>query len=125
MPISNATVAEPALDRASLMSDPGDRGRFGRFGGRFVPEALIPACERLEEGFRDAWADPAAGIWMLENYAYGHSNTTIDLSKVPPELVSAFHLDDPSALDEPKVHINRNIPDRKAYSRVWEEVKAA
>jgi spermidine/putrescine transport system substrate-binding protein len=75
--------------------------------------------------FADAWADPAAGIWMLENYAYGHSNTTIDLSQVPPELVSAFHLDDPSALDEPKVHINRNIPDRKAYSRVWEEVKAA
>src|SRR6187549_1456369 len=59
MPISTATVAEPALDRVSLMSDPGDRGRFGRFGGRFVPEALIPACERLEEGFRDAWADPA------------------------------------------------------------------
>jgi tryptophan synthase beta chain len=39
------------------MSDPDDRGRFGRFGGRFVPEALIPACEQLERGFRDAWAD--------------------------------------------------------------------
>ena len=42
----------------SLMADPGPRGRFGRFGGRYVPEALVPACEALEEGFREAWADP-------------------------------------------------------------------
>ncbi|HST86175.1 MAG TPA: tryptophan synthase subunit beta [Kineosporiaceae bacterium] len=41
------------------MSDPDDRGRFGQFGGRFVPEALIPACEQLERGFREAWADPS------------------------------------------------------------------
>ncbi len=42
----------------SLMSDPSDSGRFGEFGGRFVPETLIPACLELEAGFRDAWADP-------------------------------------------------------------------
>ncbi|WSA22687.1 tryptophan synthase subunit beta [Streptosporangium subroseum] len=41
------------------MDDPGPEGRFGRFGGRFVPESLIPACEELERGFREAWADPA------------------------------------------------------------------
>ncbi len=40
------------------MGDPGPAGRFGPFGGRFVPEALIPACEELESAFRDAWADP-------------------------------------------------------------------
>ncbi|NNN03669.1 MAG: tryptophan synthase subunit beta [Acidimicrobiaceae bacterium] len=40
------------------MKDPGDDGRFGEFGGRFVPEALIPACEELDVAFRDAWADP-------------------------------------------------------------------
>src|SRR4051812_27787114 len=34
-------------------------GRFGDYGGRFVPESLIPACAALEEAFRDAWADPA------------------------------------------------------------------
>jgi tryptophan synthase beta chain len=43
----------------SLMPTPGADGRFGRFGGRFVPETLIPACEELEEAFKDAWADPA------------------------------------------------------------------
>src|SRR5674476_575503 len=40
------------------MSAPDERGRFGNFGGRFVPEALMPACLQLEEAFRDAWADP-------------------------------------------------------------------
>ncbi|MAR53425.1 MAG: tryptophan synthase subunit beta [Acidimicrobiales bacterium] len=40
------------------MIDPTKEGRFGEFGGRFVPETLIPACEELEEAFRDAWADP-------------------------------------------------------------------
>jgi len=32
-------------------------GRFGEFGGRFVPEPLVPACEELEAAFRTAWAD--------------------------------------------------------------------
>jgi len=41
------------------MGDPGPTGRFGDFGGRYVPEALVPACVELEEAFRDAWADPA------------------------------------------------------------------
>ncbi len=41
------------------MVEPGPDGRFGDFGGRFVPEALVPACLELEEAFRTAWADPA------------------------------------------------------------------
>jgi tryptophan synthase beta chain len=42
-----------------IMGDPGPTGRFGEFGGRFVPESLVPACLELEAAFRDAWADPA------------------------------------------------------------------
>ncbi|MEO6998961.1 MAG: pyridoxal-phosphate dependent enzyme, partial [Terracoccus sp.] len=34
------------------------RGRFGAFGGRYVPEALIPALEQLEEVWRKACVDP-------------------------------------------------------------------
>jgi tryptophan synthase beta chain len=41
------------------MSAPDERGRFGHFGGRFVPEALIPACLELETAFVDAWSDPS------------------------------------------------------------------
>jgi len=39
------------------MTDPSSEGRFGKFGGMFVPETLIPACEALEGAFRAAWAD--------------------------------------------------------------------
>ena len=41
-----------------VMIEPTPDGRFGEFGGRFVPETLIPACEELEVAFREAWADP-------------------------------------------------------------------
>ncbi|WP_430336313.1 tryptophan synthase subunit beta [Rhodococcus sp. ACT016] len=41
-----------------LVGDPGPAGRFGRFGGRYVPEALVPACRAVEDGFRRAWNDP-------------------------------------------------------------------
>jgi len=33
-------------------------GRFGEFGGRYVPEALVPACAELTEAFELAWKDP-------------------------------------------------------------------
>ncbi|CAB4362420.1 unannotated protein [freshwater metagenome] len=42
----------------SLMAEPSATGRFGEFGGRFVPETLVPACEELEAAFIEAWADP-------------------------------------------------------------------
>ncbi len=42
----------------SFMAEPSPAGRFGRFGGRYVPETLVPACQQLEDAFRDAWADP-------------------------------------------------------------------
>ncbi len=40
------------------MIEPDASGRFGQFGGRYVPESLIPACLELEAAFREAWADP-------------------------------------------------------------------
>ncbi|QFP76548.1 tryptophan synthase subunit beta [Deinococcus sp. AJ005] len=38
---------------------PDERGRFGRFGGRYVPETLIPALDTLEAAYREAKTDPA------------------------------------------------------------------
>ena len=43
----------------SIMAEPSAEGRFGEFGGRFVPETLVPACQQLEAAFRDAWVDPS------------------------------------------------------------------
>lgn len=39
------------------MTDPSDGGRFGEFGGMYVPETLVPACQQLDVAFREAWAD--------------------------------------------------------------------
>ena len=44
------------IDRETLLAQtlrgdfPDARGRFGPFGGRYVPETLVPALDRLEEG---------------------------------------------------------------------------
>src|SRR5699024_2682973 len=36
---------------------PTESGYYGDFGGKFVPEILIPAVEKLDESFREAWED--------------------------------------------------------------------
>jgi tryptophan synthase beta chain len=38
---------------------PDSVGRFGAFGGRYVPETLIPALDELERAFDEAMSDPA------------------------------------------------------------------
>lgn len=35
------------------------KGRFGPYGGRYVPETLIPALDELEQAYGQATADPA------------------------------------------------------------------
>ncbi len=42
--------AQRLLDAAKRHELPDERGRFGPFGGRYVPETLVPAFERLEAG---------------------------------------------------------------------------
>jgi tryptophan synthase beta chain len=48
-----STKPNPWKDR------PDHRGRFGTFGGRFVPETLVPGLEELYEAFTQARRDPA------------------------------------------------------------------
>src|SRR5688572_27405704 len=55
-----------------MTSFPDERGRFGEFGGKYVPETLMTAIEELERAYADAQADPAfeaelAGL--LRDYA--------------------------------------------------------
>jgi tryptophan synthase beta chain len=38
---------------------PDDRGRFGDYGGKFVPETLMAALYELEEAYRQVKSDPA------------------------------------------------------------------
>ena len=42
-----------------MTATPGASDRFGAFGGRYVPETLIPALDELEQAYESAQADPA------------------------------------------------------------------
>ena len=54
-----ADEAKLLLDAAIKGDMPDDRGRFGPFGGRYVPETLVPAFDRLEAGVKEHLHDPA------------------------------------------------------------------
>jgi tryptophan synthase beta chain len=49
------TAGGPATQRLSARSGP----YFGRFGGRFVPEALVAALDELEASYATAMVDPS------------------------------------------------------------------
>ena len=61
-PPVTATVSSTASpDPASLAPEvrPDPAGRFGPYGGQYVPETLMPALAELETAAAEAWADPA------------------------------------------------------------------
>jgi tryptophan synthase beta chain len=55
----------PTIEREALLAQtlrgafPDARGRYGPFGGRYVPETLVPALDRLEAGVRSFLPDKA------------------------------------------------------------------
>jgi tryptophan synthase beta chain len=68
--------------------EPSDGGRFGEFGGRFVPETLVPATQELERAFRAAWADPTYRQELddlLRDYA-GRPSPLTECSRLSEEL---------------------------------------
>ena len=70
------------------MGEPTAAGRFGEFGGRFVPETLVPACLELEAEFRDAWADPVYRLALhelLRDYA-GRPSPLTECHRLSEEL---------------------------------------
>lgn len=42
----------------NLADLPDDRGYYGEFGGRFVPETIMPALDELEAAYSEAMSDP-------------------------------------------------------------------
>jgi len=58
------SAPQPLADRPSAAEleravRPNQLGRFGRFGGQYVPETLMPALAELETAAAEAWQDPA------------------------------------------------------------------
>jgi tryptophan synthase beta chain len=70
------------------LQEPDGNGYFGEFGGRFVPETLMPACLELDRAFRAAWADPvfiAEFEELLSSYA-GRPSPVTECFRVSDEL---------------------------------------
>ena len=47
----------PPIFAQQTVAPPDGRGRFGAYGGRFVPETLIPALDELERAWTASRAD--------------------------------------------------------------------
>ena len=76
---------------------PDAQGRFGRFGGKYAPETLMPALDELESAWREARSDPSfqAEIdWLAKHYVgrptpvYFASNLTDYAGPCPPGSVA-------------------------------------
>jgi spermidine/putrescine transport system substrate-binding protein len=76
--------------------------------------------------FADAWAAATVGTRLISTWGYGHSNLDVNLDEIDPEVVAVFGLDDPEgSLSEPLSYLDRYQPQRNAYNRAWQEVKAS
>jgi tryptophan synthase beta chain len=70
------------------MGEPSPEGRFGEYGGAFVPESLVPACQELERAFRSAWGDQAFHdeyLQILEEHA-GRPTPVTDAARLSERL---------------------------------------
>lgn len=68
-----AVVAMPEtpLPTKAPAQRPDAAGRFGRFGGKYVPETLIAALAQLEKDYSAIQSDPdfqASGLGLCKRY---------------------------------------------------------
>lgn len=59
----------PTTSGPSLASLPDALGRFGAFGGRFVPETLMDALNVLADAYEEAKADLSFQVKLADYYA--------------------------------------------------------
>jgi spermidine/putrescine-binding protein len=78
---------------------------------------------KLAHAYVDAWSSTKSAKWLEDNYGYGHANTLARPSS--SDLLKALKITNPKAVTEPNAHLDRDIPRRALYARMWEEVKAA
>jgi tryptophan synthase beta chain len=83
---SVSDAGNAVLSLAGLLPD--ERGHFGRFGGRFVPEALVAALDELDAAYRHSLADEAFQAEfarLLRDYA-GVPSLLYDASRLSAEV---------------------------------------
>jgi spermidine/putrescine transport system substrate-binding protein len=77
----------------------------------------------LAHAYVDAWSSAKSGTWLEDNYGYGHANTLARPSS--SDLLKALQLTNPRAVTLPNAYLDRDVPRRAVYAKLWEEVKAA
>jgi spermidine/putrescine transport system substrate-binding protein len=78
---------------------------------------------KLAHAYVDAWSSTKSAKWLEDNYGYGSANTAARPSS--SDLLHALKLTNPKAVVEPNAYLDRDIPRRALYAKLWEEVKAA
>jgi spermidine/putrescine-binding protein len=78
---------------------------------------------QLAHAYVDAWSSAKSGKWLEDNYGYGHANTLAKPSS--SDLLRALKLANPKAVTVPNAYLDRDVPRRAVYARLWEEVKAS
>ena len=78
---------------------------------------------RLAHAYVDAWSSAKSGKFLLDTYYYGHANRLARPSS--NALAKALDLSNPKAVVPPYANLDRDIPRRAEYEKVWEEVKAS
>jgi spermidine/putrescine transport system substrate-binding protein len=77
----------------------------------------------LAHAYVNAWSSRKSAKWLEDNYGYGHANVLARPSS--SDLLRALQLTNPRAVTEPAAHLDRDIPRRAVYARMWEQVKAS
>jgi spermidine/putrescine-binding protein len=77
----------------------------------------------LAHAYANAWSSIPSATWLENNYGYGHANTKARPTSA--DLVKALQLKNPKAVDLPNAYLDRDIPQRALYAKMWEEVKAS
>jgi spermidine/putrescine transport system substrate-binding protein len=78
---------------------------------------------QLAHAYVDAWSSAKSGKWLEDNYGYGHANTLARPSS--SDLLHALKLTNPKSVTLPNAYLDRDVPRRAVYARLWEEVKAS
>ncbi len=78
---------------------------------------------QLAHAYVDAWSSAKSAKWLEDNYGYGHANTVARPSS--SDLLRALQLTNLRAVTEPNAHLDRDIPRRALYAKMWEQVKAS
>jgi spermidine/putrescine-binding protein len=86
---------------------------------------LGKSSSRTQHGhdFANAWSAKQSAQWLEDNYGYGEANT--QARPKSSDLLRVLQLTNPNAVSEPNAHIDRHIPRRALYAKLWQEVKAA